>query len=160
MSDSTEHTRRDFIAGAIALSGGLLLSGKGQNALATTPLCEEQRAAVEAMLLSEPQLVLFDAERSDACRNVSAAATATAAGQGCAVRAIEGDRVRFAREVLGAADAPPIVLGHTTYADFILITGSAAEHGYRVLSEQCASAGAQGALVTWKIGRLRGGATS
>jgi hypothetical protein len=131
------------MAGAIAVGGGLWLLG-------------EQQDAVASMRTAEPQLILFDAERADACRNVSA----TAGRGGCLIRAIEGDRVRFAREVLGAADAPAIVLGHTTYADFILITGSAAEHGYRVLSEQCASAGAQGTLVTWRIGRLRSGATS
>src|SRR5690606_32397466 len=45
------------------------------------------------------------------------------------VRAIEGDRIRFAREVL--ADRPALIAGVSRHADFILIEDAAREAGYR-----------------------------
>ena len=141
MSDSTEHSRREFIVGAIAVSGGLLLLGGQQDAAAV-------------MRSAESQLLLFDPERADACRSAEGAV-----GYGCAVRPIEGDRVRFASELFARGAAPEIVSGLTHYADFILLSGCAEESGYRVLSERVlpavAESGAHGALIAWKIGRVR-----
>jgi hypothetical protein len=65
------------------------------------------------------------------------------------VSAISGDPVRFARGVFGP-NAPEIVGGLTSYADFLVLTGCAAEAGYRVLSERT-----EGALIRWKVARLR-----
>ena len=45
------------------------------------------------------------------------------------VRAIDGDRIRFAREVL--ADRPALIAGVSRHADFILIADAAREAGYR-----------------------------
>ena len=45
------------------------------------------------------------------------------------VRAIHGDRIRFAREVL--ADRPALIAGISRHADFILIEDAAREAGYR-----------------------------
>jgi hypothetical protein len=45
------------------------------------------------------------------------------------VRAIEGDRIRFAREVL--ASRPALIAGVSRPADFILIEDAAREAGYR-----------------------------
>ncbi len=133
MSDATEHSRRDFMVGAaIALGSGLLLS--------------DQQGAAATMLSAKPQLLLFDPDQADACRDL-----AGGAGRGCITRPIVGDRVRFARDVLSDASAPEIVSGITSYADFVLLSGCAAEQGYRVLSER-----AHGPLIVWKIGRLRG----
>src|SRR5690606_1021277 len=49
--------------------------------------------------------------------------------RGGEVRAIEGDRIRFAREVL--AGRPALVAGVSRHADFILIEDVAREAGYR-----------------------------
>lgn len=53
------------------------------------------------------------------------------AGSACGgdVRAIDGDRIRFAREVL--ADRPALIAGVSRHADFILIEDAAREAGYR-----------------------------
>ncbi|MBS1239916.1 MAG: hypothetical protein H6R45_622 [Proteobacteria bacterium] len=48
-------------------------------------------------------------------------------------RAIEGDRIRFAREVFGAK--PALVAGVSRQADFILIADVAAEAGYVLAAE-------------------------
>ena len=45
------------------------------------------------------------------------------------VRAIEGDRIRFAREVLDSR--PALIAGVSRHADFILIEDAAREAGYR-----------------------------
>lgn len=66
------------------------------------------------------------------------------------IGAITGDRVRFARDVFGPS-APEIVGGLTTYADFLVLTGCAAEAGYRVISER-----AEGTLIRWQVARLSG----
>ena len=65
------------------------------------------------------------------------------------ISAITGDPVRFARDVFGPS-APEIVGGLTTYADYLVLTGCAAEAGYRLISER-----GEGALVRWKVARLR-----
>jgi hypothetical protein len=129
MSADGAYSRRGFIAGAVAAGSGL--------ALLSTP--------VDMTSAGQPQLFLFDAERADACRNV-----AGNAAHSCEARAIVGDRVRFALDLFAAARAPDVVAGVSTYADFILLSGTAAEHGYRVLEES-----AQGPLVSWRIARLR-----
>ncbi len=49
--------------------------------------------------------------------------------QGGTVRAIEGDRIRLAREVL--ASRPALIAGVSRHADFILIEDAAREAGYR-----------------------------
>jgi hypothetical protein len=138
---SGENSRRGFIAGALAMGGGLVL-------------LSNQRTAFGALSTAEPQLLLFDPQRADACRSV-----AGGAGHGCAIRPIAGDRVRFAREILASPDCPEIVSGLTNFADFILLSGCAAEHGYRVLSERVqpapANENAGGVLVSWKIARMR-----
>ena len=51
------------------------------------------------------------------------------AARGGDVRAIEGDRIRFSREVL--ADRPALITGVSRHADFILIEDAAREAGYR-----------------------------
>jgi hypothetical protein len=118
------HTRREFIAGTVAVGGFVLLT-KYQNAAASV----------------EPQLVLYDPE------------AAGARPHACATLPVVGDRVRFARDVFGAPAAPAMVAGVTTYADYILLSGCAAEHGYRVLSEPLPAAGER-ALVEWKVRRV------
>ena len=54
---------------------------------------------------------------------------AAGVAQGGAVRAIEGDRIRLARDVL--ATRPALIAGVTRHADFILIEDAAREAGYR-----------------------------
>ena len=49
--------------------------------------------------------------------------------RGGEVRAIEGDRIRFAREVLEGR--PALIAGVSRHADFILIEDAAREAGYR-----------------------------
>jgi hypothetical protein len=51
------------------------------------------------------------------------------AARGGNIRAIEGDRIRFAREVL--TDRPALIAGVSRHADFILIADAAREAGYR-----------------------------
>jgi hypothetical protein len=51
------------------------------------------------------------------------------AARGGDVRAIDGDRIRFARAVL--ADRPALIAGVSRHADFILIADAAHEAGYR-----------------------------
>jgi hypothetical protein len=55
------------------------------------------------------------------------------AGAGGGSRAIEGDRIRFAREVFGAR--PGLVAGVSRQADFVLIADVAAEMGYVLAAE-------------------------
>jgi hypothetical protein len=54
---------------------------------------------------------------------------AAGAARGAEVRAIDGDRIRFAREVLEGR--PALVAGVSRHADFILIEDAAREAGYR-----------------------------
>lgn len=51
------------------------------------------------------------------------------AARGGDVRAIEGDRIRFAREVLESR--PALIAGVSRHADYILIVDAAREAGYR-----------------------------
>jgi hypothetical protein len=121
-------TRREFMVGTAVAAGALLV---------------DQPVNAARMASTEPRLLLLDLELADAHR-VAAEAEAV----GCRALAITGDRVRFGREVF-ASGAPEIIGGLTTYADYIMLSGCAAEAGYRVLSER-----AQDAFVRWKIARL------
>ena len=137
MSSDSDFTRREFVAGAIAVGSAFALSLKGQSALAA--------AAPSEMTEATPQLLVFDPEHPGACQRVE-----SVAGQGCATLPVEGDRVRFAHALLSSGKAPEVIAGLTRYADFLLLSGCAAEHGYRVLSEQM-----RDGLVGWKIGLKR-----
>jgi hypothetical protein len=119
-------TRREFVVGASAL-GGMLCLGS---------------SAGVAMPLTEPEILLFDPENTEACRRVSEGVS------GCTTLAVVGDRVRFAKQFFSGSAAPSRVAGLTSYSDYILLGGCAAEHGYRVVAET-----AQGALVQWKVER-------
>lgn len=55
------------------------------------------------------------------------------AAAGGSSRAIEGDRIRFAREVFAAR--PALVAGVSRYADLVLIADVAAEAGYVLAAE-------------------------
>lgn len=72
----------------------------------------------------EASVLLHDASLS-AGRRFAEAGRA----RGGDVRAIEGDRIRFAREVLEAR--PALIAGVSRHADFILIEDVAREAGYR-----------------------------
>jgi hypothetical protein len=138
MIDVARHSRRGFIAGTLGIAGGLLLS-KSIPAAGVTP--------------DEPELFLFDAQRADACRWAAAAECRLGA------QPIVGDRVRFARNLLSGGSAPDVFAALSGYADFILLSGCAAEAGYRVLVERvhpaAADETAHGALVYWVAGRRR-----
>ena len=68
------------------------------------------------------------------------------------VRAVEGDRIRFARDMVGGGTAS--VAGVTRYADFLMLSGVAAEAGYRVVS-QALWPGSSGAAISWTLQRRR-----
>jgi hypothetical protein len=128
--------RREFVVGASAVGGALaVLSAPG---LATP----SARSAMPSAKPAESQVLLFDPEHAGACRKVAEAA------EGCAKLPIVGDRVRFSREFFAAADAPSCVEGLTSYSDYILLSGCAAEHGYRVVAET-----ARGPLTQWRVER-------
>jgi len=63
--------------------------------------------------------------------------------------AVQGDRVRLARRLL--AQAPQEIRGVTRYADFLLLSGAAAELGYRVASRTALD----GNLLGWAVRRQR-----
>jgi len=132
------HSRRGFIAGALGATGTLLLS--------------DDIFAAETVP-TEPQLLVFDPQRADACRW---AATAECRWK---KHPIVGDRVRFARNLVCSASTPEKFAGLSGYADFILLSGCAAEAGYRLLSERLQPTAAdetpQGALVYWIVERRR-----
>jgi hypothetical protein len=108
MSDETTQTRREFVAGAIAVGGGLVSLSM-------------QRSALGAADISEPRLVL---------------------------REVVGDPVRFAERIFASPETPDMVAGYTSYADFIVLSGCAAEHGYRVTREETSHS-----LVAWTVAR-------
>lgn len=61
--------------------------------------------------------------------------------------AIEGDRVRLARQLL--ARKPHEIRGITRYADFLLLSGAAAEQGYRVVQRDVLD----GDALSWSVRR-------
>lgn len=69
--------------------------------------------------------------------------------QGVEGIAVEGDRIRFARRLF--AQAPQEIRGVTRYADFLLLSGAAAELGYRVASRTALD----GNLLGWAVRRQR-----
>lgn len=72
----------------------------------------------------------------------------------CSARAVTGDRVRFAREVL--ASTPQMIGGLTRHADRLVLTGTAEEVGFRVVEEAVlAGSGKQQALVFWRMQHRR-----
>ena len=75
-----------------------------------------QRAAVGTMVLYDPS---YEGARSFA---------ASACAQGAGAKAIEGDRIRFARAVF--ARKPALVVGVSRAADAVLIADVAREAGY------------------------------
>jgi hypothetical protein len=137
MNDQHELSRRDFMSLALGLGGGVLLPWRSISA---------------AMSSDVPPLLLFDPTRSDACVLASAAAR-----RGTVTQAITGDRVRFANVRLRGA--PSTFAGVTGYADFILLSGCAAEAGYRLVKEirypitgaSVADSATCGALVFWMV---------
>jgi hypothetical protein len=108
-------------------------------AAAAGALLVEKPVNAARLASTEPQLLILDSAVADVAQIA-----------GCRTIAITGDRVRFGREVF-ASGAPEIIGGLTTYADYIMLSGCAAEAGYRVISERT-----QGRLVRWKIARLCG----
>jgi hypothetical protein len=110
---------------------------------AGSALLLEKPLNAAAMTATEPQLLVIDYDIAEARR-----LAAHAAGSASRTLAITGDRVRFARDLFGSS-APEVIGGLTSYADFIVLTGCAAEAGYRLISERTESA-----LVRWKIARL------
>lgn len=122
-------TRREFVAGASALGGVLCLMSSPAMAV---PFAER----------ADAEVLLFDPDHPDACRKV-----AEQAGS-CTTLAVTGDRVRFASEFFSGAAAPSRVAGLTSYSDYVLLSGCAAERGYRVVAEE-----ARGPLVQWKVER-------
>jgi hypothetical protein len=139
MIDVMRHSRRGFIVGTLGVAGGLLLS---------------KRLAAAGTIPDEPQLLLFDPQRTDACR------WAAAAECRLGTQPIVGDRVRFARNLLSGDSSPDVFACLSGYADFILLSGCAAEARYRLLTERlhhvaAAETAAHGALVYWIAGRRR-----
>jgi len=176
MSAKDELSRRGFIAGAVAAGGGFALLATQVGALAGTvhsgagtvevSAFGEGAASVDmAPPVREPGLFLFGGSDgrgehnsvrgrdfdsdfgSDSTLGAKCRAIADERGLKCASLPITGDRVRFATELF-APDAPEVIAGASTYADFIVLTGTAAEHGYRVIEES-----PRGALTVWKIAR-------
>ncbi|MFB0612724.1 hypothetical protein [Aurantiacibacter poecillastricola] len=96
-------TRRTLLAGAAAIPAAI-----GLDRLAASPLMGGT-------------VFLYDPALPDAGQRRAAA--------GWQARAIEGDRIRFAREVI--ALAPARIEGFTRQADALLIEEVAAEAGYR-----------------------------
>jgi len=124
--------RREFVEGLVAVSGAFVLTAKGQSAFG-------------AAASRPPQLLLFDSASAQVCRYVESEAQYS-----CVTQPVTGDRVRFANELFASGQAPDVVAGVTHYADYILLTGCAAEQGYRVRDLKV-----EGSLATWKIERAR-----
>jgi hypothetical protein len=113
-------TRRAVVAGALALpvaarASGFTLGARSGAVLLHDPALEEGRRFAEA-----------------------------GRSAGAKVLAIEGDRIRFAREVF--ATRPAYVAGLSRQADLVLIEDVARELGYR-REALCAS----GAILEWRF---------
>ena len=137
MSKQPRISRRDFVGVALGISSAVLLPRWSVAA-------EMQSAA--------PMLMFYDPSRTDARGLADAAAQ-----RGTVTRAITGDRIRFAREQIKRA--PSALAGITGHADFILLSGCAAEVGYRLVQEYryplTRAQDAQGALVFWVVAQRR-----
>jgi hypothetical protein len=142
MSDETNHTRREFVAGAIAV-GGLVSLNLPSSATGATESANSGGPCEASAPATNAQLLLYDPEHAEACRRV-----ADEARSACPTSPIVGDRVRLANQIFVSAKAPDVVAGFTGYADFIVLSGCAAEHGYRVTREETSHT-----LVAWTVAR-------
>ncbi|WP_338242825.1 hypothetical protein [Aurantiacibacter hainanensis] len=116
-------TRRTLLAGVAAIPAVLGLDRLS----AATPIAGS--------------VFLFDASLPEATSRRTAAVEA-----GQQARAIEGDCIRFAREVV--ASGPAIIHGWSRQADALLIEEVAAEAGYRREGVRV-----EGAAITWMLVR-------
>lgn len=136
MSKLQRFSRRAFMAVTLGASSVHLL----------------RRPSAAAVMQGDTPLIWFDPSRADA-RDLARAI----AQRGTATQAITGDCIRFAREQL--TSAPPVLAGITGHADFILLSGCAAEVGYRLAKEYrypaASGRGAPGALVFWMVTQRR-----
>ena len=137
MSKQPRISRRNFVGVTLGISSAFLLP----------------RWSVAAEMQGPaPMLMFFDPSRADACGLADAAAQ-----RGTVTRAISGDRIRFAREQINSA--PSTLAGVTGHADFILLSGCAAEVGYRLVQEYryplTRAPDAHGALVFWSVAQRR-----
>jgi len=78
-----------------------------------------QRADAGALLILFDPTMAASARLADQVRK-----------HGAAVLALSGDRIRFMRDVV--ASRPRVIAGMTSYADFLLLSGTAAESGFRL----------------------------
>ena len=126
-------TRRSALAGALAVP---TVAGLAH---------WRWRNGERSVLLHDPAL--------EAGRRFAKAGTA----RGGAVRAIEGDRIRFARGLLAAN--PALIAGVSRHAEFILIEDVAREAGYRPVTtlygraDRCA--GHRWCALSWTRGTRR-----
>lgn len=125
-------TRRSFAAGAIVAAGYVVLVSN---------------QAFGVRLPAGESWIVFDPSRADAC-NFAGECNRT----GSRTTPITGDAFRFARGWIQRAGAPQSFCGVTNYADFVVLSGTAAEAGYRVVSEQ-----RLGTLAIWVMARRRDG---
>jgi hypothetical protein len=126
----SEVTRRAFTAGAVAATGYALLAPK---------------EVFSVPLPAGASWILFDPSRVDACNFAGECSRA-----GSRTMPVTGDVFRFAREWIHRAGAPQSFGGVTNYADFVVMSGTAAEAGYRVVSERRI-----GTLTAWVMARRR-----
>jgi hypothetical protein len=148
VSSDSEFTRRVFVMGAISTAAVATVAASAlltPAQRASGEIAPARPAANESASAATARLLVFDPEHADACQRV-----AGGAGKGCTTLPVTGDRVRFGRELFGSKNAPAVVAGLTHYADYILLSGCAAEHGYRVQSAQV-----QPRLVEWTVAQTR-----
>lgn len=115
--------RRQFLGGA-AMAAGAAAAGPVRAA-----------ATGRAIWLYDPALA------------PSQGLAARASTPGAELRRLEGDRIRLAQTMLAAA--PHEIGGITRYADFLLLSGAAAERGYRVTAKSMLPDGA----LRWTVRR-------
>ena len=101
--------------------------------------------ALSALATPTPPRVLFDPAIDAAVRFAAAAHR-----QGSDCHALAGDRYRFVLDVLAVAGAPRSITGITTYADFLLLTGTLQEARYRLIGPELHEGTEQGnGRVSW-----------
>ncbi|HKJ74979.1 MAG TPA: hypothetical protein VKA19_12765 [Alphaproteobacteria bacterium] len=129
MTAFTQLPRRSFLGLALGISGGVVAGAM---------------PAMAALTGKRPVLVYDDA--APAARRFAA----TSHKDFAQIRAIKGDRIRFTRALV--AERPDVVTGVTRYPDFLMITGTAEETGYRVIA-QTRRQGGRPALIAWTMRR-------
>ncbi len=122
--------RRGFLGLALGVSGGLLTGG----------------GSAMAALGGERGALVYDARIPAADRFAQ-----SVRGNYASIHALEGDRVRFARALI--AKPRHTLSGLTRYPDFVLLAGTAAEVGYRLIAES-RHATKGGVFIAWTM-RLR-----